>query len=162
MPLSLKSFCGERTGVSVVTETDGRATPDSDCAAEVEPISAGRIASHRRDLQVIPITEDIVSVQADATHVAEALFVTAGRIDRPTGVLGHGHLRCGDLVRPVRGLRQAGIHLEMNMRPAARVTGRKDRAKPHLTLAISLLDAAQVVLAGNALGVQGVSAFPVA
>jgi hypothetical protein len=96
----------------VVTETDRDAATDSDCAAEVELISAGRIAGHGRDLQVIPITEDIVSVQAHAAHVAEALFISAGRIDRPTGCLGQRHLRCGDLVRTVRGLGQAGIHLE--------------------------------------------------
>src|SRR4029453_8795505 len=50
----------------------------------------------------------------------------------------------------------------MNVRPATRVTRGKDRGKPDLAAAIGLLDAAQVVLAGNAFGVEGVSAFPVA
>ena len=61
---------------------------DSDSAAEGELIAAGQIAGHGRNLQVIAITEDVVSLQADAAHVAQALFITAGRIDRLTPVSG--------------------------------------------------------------------------
>src|SRR4029453_7622440 len=65
--------------------------------------------------------------------------------------------------RPRGGrVRQAGVDLEVDVRPAARVDGREDRGEGDGAAGVGLLGPAQVVLAGDALAVQGVVAVAVA
>ena len=64
--------------------------------------------------------------------------------------------------RPSVAVVEARVDLEVDVRPAARVAGGKDARERDQAVASGLLHAAQVVLVGGRLRVQGVVAVPVA
>ena len=49
----------------------------SDGATEGELVTAGRVALHGRDLQVVSIAKDVVAGQAHAAQIAHALLVSS-------------------------------------------------------------------------------------
>ena len=67
-------------------------------------------------------------------------------------------MRCSPRRRRV----EARVHLEVDVRPAARVARREDARERHRPVGVGLLHAAQVVLVGGGVGVQRVVAVAVA
>ena len=94
--------------------------------------------------------------------VAHALLVAARGVDERVGLLGQRDLR-GLHDRARRdGVRDVRVHLEVDVRPAARVAGRVDRREAHGAGRVGLLHPAQVVLVLDAAAVERVAAVAVA
>src|SRR5439155_20515361 len=78
------------------------------------------------------------------------------------GVGREGDLRGRELARVVGRLREDGIDLEVDVRPAYRVARREDAGERNDSVAPGLLDPAQIILVRGPLRVERVAALPVA
>src|SRR6266508_1680501 len=114
-------------------QLDGQATLDG-AADRAELVCAAVVA------------EDVIRGEADTSEIGHALAVAVGCIDRLADVLRQGDLGGRDLVRGLGRLGEARVDLEMDVRPATRIAGRKDAVEGDLAGAVGLLHAAQVVL----------------
>src|SRR5439155_2731617 len=118
---------------------------------------------HRAEL-VDPavVAEDAVGLEAHLAEVCDALAIAVGGIDRAADVGREGDLRRRELVRVVGRLREAGIDLEVDVRPPAGIARGEDAREGDDAVAAGLLDPAEVVLVRGALGVERVAALTVA
>src|SRR5437870_3880454 len=108
------------------------------------------------------VAEDVVPLEAHLAQVLDALAVAIGRVDLVADGLGQRDLRGRQSPRGGRRLVKAGEDLEVDVRPSADIAGREDALEGREAVRIGGLNAAEVVLAGDALAVEGVSAFSVA
>src|SRR4029079_2597784 len=121
------------------------------------------VAGHRRDrVDARVVAEDVVALQRHLREVADTRRVAVRRVDGVTGLLRQRDLGGLD-DRPGRGrVGDAGVDLEVDVRPAARVAGREDRREGDRPGRVRLLDAAKIVLPGDGARVERVLALAVA
>ena len=93
-------------------------------------------------------TLSVASVTCD--EIGHAALVAGRRVDEIARRLRQRDLRRRDLVGHAGRRREARIHLEVDVRPAARVAAGKDRRERDLAVGVGLLHAAQVVLVRDA------------
>src|SRR5262245_20681824 len=126
-------------------------------------VALGGVSRHGGELvDGAVVAEDHVAGQADPGQFGDALLVAGGGVDGLARLLGQGDLGGPD-DRPGRGrVGQAGVDLEVDVGPAARVAAREDRGEGGRAAGIDLLGAAQVVLVGGGRAVEGVVVVAVA
>ena len=125
-------------------------------------MSPGCTPRHRRQFQSRPVAEDVVACQRDPRQVGDAALVAGDGVDLVAGRLRQRDLRRRDLVADAGRGGKARIHLEVDVRPAARIAAREDRRERHDAAGVGLLHASQIVLIRDTRRVQRVASGPVA
>ena len=113
-----------------------------------------------RDAAVI--TENIVRVQTDLSHIFGRPLVSIKGVDLLTNVLRQGDLGSGNGLRGVGYVRNAGVDLKVDMWPPARVTGREDRCERDLAIPIRHLNTAEIRFILDSAGVHRVGSRRIA
>src|SRR5262249_13845931 len=128
----------------------------ADVELEGDPVL--RVSRDRRELALVAVAEDHVGVERGLREVGHALLVAVGGVDGLADVLRDRELAGPELGAARGGGVEALVDLEVDVRPAALVGGGEDRLEGQLAVGAGLLDAAQVVLAGDLLVVERVAA----